>query len=185
MIAALGDDESDRVVAATALQAVRPWPQQALHFVHVLDVPAAQAGGDGFSEGAPPGVEELCRWGHAYLEGFTHRCGEALGRPVRGHLLFGGPAAEIMKLAKRLRASLLVLGTREVGPATRWSIGSTAHTLLHRAPCSVLLARPPAYEAEEGDEISACPDCLWAEASSCGVTPRCWRHARDESNLCL
>lgn len=186
MIAAVGDDESDRVVAAAALQAVRPWPQQRLHFVHVLDVPlGAQADGDAFSEGAPPGIDELCRWGHAYLEGFARRCGEALGRPVGRHLLFGTPAVEITKLAQRLRASLLVVGTREAGSTARGPIGSTAHALFHRAPCSMLLARPPAYEAEAGDASAACPDCLWAEAFSCGATPRCWRHARGESNLCL
>ncbi len=180
VLAAIGDDESDQIVTATALQAAHLWPDGVLHLVHVVDVlPIAQGARARPSEWPHPGIDDVRRRGHDYVERFRQTAAEALGRPVKGHLLFGAPAAEILKLARHLRAGLLVVGTREVGSLTRLLMGSTAHSLLHRAPCSVLLARAPAYVAEEGADVEedVCPDCLWAEASSCGATPRCPRHA--------
>jgi nucleotide-binding universal stress UspA family protein len=168
LLAAIGNDEADQIVTAMALQATRLWPGAELHLVHVVDVlPVAQAAVAGAAaEWSYPGVDDR----------FVRSAGEALGRPVTGHLLVGAPVAEIVRLAGELRATLLVVGTRELGPLTRFLVGSVAEALLHKAPCSVLLARTPRYAAEDRPG-EVCPGCLQAEAASGGATLRCTRHA--------
>ncbi len=180
VLAALGDDEADQMVAAMALQVVRLWPEASLHLAHVIDaLPVAQAAvAASPCEWSYPGLDEMRDQGHAYVERFVRSIGKALGRPVEGHLLFGPPVAEIVGLANRVRARLIVVGTRDVGRLARFLVGSTAEALMHKAPCSVLLARPSKYPAEaarDGGEV--CADCLRAEAESCGATLRCPRHA--------
>jgi nucleotide-binding universal stress UspA family protein len=178
LLAAIGNDKADQIVTAMALQATRLWPGAELHLVHVVDVlPVAQAAvASKAAEWSYPGIEDIRRQGSDYLDRFVRSAGEALGRPVTGHLLFGSPAAEIAQLSGELRASLLVVGARDLGRVTRWLVGSVAEALLRRAPCSVLLARAPKYAAEE-HVGEVCPDCLQAEASSAGATLRCARHA--------
>jgi universal stress protein A len=178
LLAAIGDDEADQLVTALALQATRLWPGAELHLVHVVDVlPVAQAAvASTAAEWSYPGLEDIRRQGGDYLNRFVRSAGEALGRPVTGHLLFGAPVIEIVRLTGELRASLLVVGTRDLARVTRWLVGSVAEVLLRRAPCSVLLARAPKHAAEEHTG-EVCPDCLQAEASSAGSTLRCARHA--------
>lgn len=178
LLAAIGNDEDDQIVTAIALQAARLWPGGSLHLVHVIDVLPVAEVVVASSDWSYPGIDTLRRQGSDYLQRFTLAAGEALGRAVPGHLLFGAPVAQIVELANRLRATLLVVGTREVSSLTRLLMGSTARALLHKAPCSVLLARVPKYDAKAQHHASeVCPACLEAEATSCGATRRCVPHA--------
>jgi nucleotide-binding universal stress UspA family protein len=179
VLAAIGNDDTAQTVTAMAVQAARLWPDGELHLAHVIDMlPVVQATVACPSDWTYPGIDDLRRQSDDYLSRFTRPAGEALGRRVTGHLLAGTPAAELMRLANELRASLLVVGTRDVGSLTRLLMGSTAQTLLRHAPCSVLVARAPQYADERpSDESDVCPDCLQAEATSCGATLRCPRHA--------
>ncbi|MCU0687749.1 MAG: universal stress protein, partial [Polyangiaceae bacterium] len=179
VLAALGDDEADQMVAAMALQATHLWPDTTLHLVHVIDVlPVAQAAvAAAPCEWSYPGIDDIRRQGHDYVERFVRSTGAALGSPVEGHLLFGGPVEGILSLASRLRANLLVVGARDVSRLTRFLIGSKADALVHKAPCAVLIARPPKYAAHVAPAGEICPDCLQAEADSGGATLRCPRHA--------
>jgi nucleotide-binding universal stress UspA family protein len=58
----------------------------------------------------------------------------------------GIPRRKIPELAARERASLVVVGSRGLD-GTR-AIGSTSERVAHQAPCSVLIARPPAATDE-------------------------------------
>lgn len=53
----------------------------------------------------------------------------------------GDPATAILDVAEREEAGLIVLGTRGLGIAERWLIGSVSDKVLHHAHCSVLVAR--------------------------------------------
>lgn len=53
----------------------------------------------------------------------------------------GDPATAILDVAEREQAGLIVLGTRGLGIAERWLIGSVSDKVLHHAHCSVLVAR--------------------------------------------
>ena len=56
-----------------------------------------------------------------------------------------GPAsAEIIAEAESWDADLVVIGTRGHGLLKRLLLGSTARTVLHHAPMSVLIVRPSA-----------------------------------------
>jgi len=53
-------------------------------------------------------------------------------------LAIGSPAEEILKVARRQRADLVVLGTRGMGRAARLLLGSTADAVLRHARLPVL-----------------------------------------------
>lgn len=53
----------------------------------------------------------------------------------------GDPATVILDVAEKKSADLIVMGTRGLGTAERWLIGSVSDKVLHHARCSVLVAR--------------------------------------------
>lgn len=53
----------------------------------------------------------------------------------------GDPAASIVDEAQKEGIDLIVMGTRGLGTAERWLLGSVSTKVLHHAPCSVLVAR--------------------------------------------
>ena len=56
-------------------------------------------------------------------------------------LELGDPADEIVALAEDLEGSLIVMGSRGLGPVERLVLGSVAEGVVHRAPCPVLVVR--------------------------------------------
>lgn len=59
---------------------------------------------------------------------------------VREELLSGHAADEIAKLAKSEQVDLVSIGARGMNGLERFLLGSTSERVLHRAPCSVLVA---------------------------------------------
>lgn len=57
----------------------------------------------------------------------------------------GSPASCLLAAVESEHATLLVLGTHSLGRAAGIVLGSVTTRLLHRAPCSVLVARAPAH----------------------------------------
>jgi nucleotide-binding universal stress UspA family protein len=58
-----------------------------------------------------------------------------------GHLEFGDPTEEIVRLAAELPADLIVVGhKRQTSLAARWWHSSIGATLLEQSPCSILVA---------------------------------------------
>ncbi len=53
----------------------------------------------------------------------------------------GDPATAILDEADRRDAGLIVLGTRGLGDAERWLLGSVSTKVVHHARCSVLVVR--------------------------------------------
>lgn len=56
-------------------------------------------------------------------------------------LVHGSPYREIVKLARRLEADLIVVGASEGGALQRTLLGSTADRAVRKAPCPVLVVR--------------------------------------------
>ena len=56
----------------------------------------------------------------------------------------GAPASCLLAAVESERATLAVVGTHGLGRAAGLLLGSVATRMLHRAPCSVLVARSPA-----------------------------------------
>jgi nucleotide-binding universal stress UspA family protein len=63
------------------------------------------------------------------------------GFSAKGIVLFGPPGAELVTLAARERANLIVVGSRSGRSAHEYFMGSVADTVVKHAPCSVLVYR--------------------------------------------
>lgn len=73
------------------------------------------------------------------LERFVGRTlGSRQSQRARVVVAIGNPAEEILKVAKRQRGDLVVLGTSGMGRAARMLLGSTADAVLRRARLPVL-----------------------------------------------
>jgi nucleotide-binding universal stress UspA family protein len=79
---------------------------------------------------------------HEFVQGATGSTTD-----VHGLVALGDPAREIRRTATRLRADVIVLGTRGLGNARRLFFGSTAGRVLRAAPCAVLAVPPLARAA--------------------------------------
>lgn len=80
-------------------------------------------------------------------ESALERATEILGDRARTRFVNGFAAQALLREIERLDASALVIGTHGHRRATEILIGGVAGELLHTAPCSVLVARPPADSA--------------------------------------
>ena len=69
------------------------------------------------------------------------------GVTARGLLVPGEPAAEIVRLAERERADMVVVGTHGRSGLAHVLIGSVAERVVRRAPCPVLTVRHRAAAA--------------------------------------
>lgn len=81
---------------------------------------------------------------------------EAEGPEPRVELHKGVPSRVIAKVAKKVRADVLVMGAVTHGGVPGLLIGSTAETVLARVQCAVLTVKPEGFrtpvELEEGEE---------------------------------
>jgi nucleotide-binding universal stress UspA family protein len=88
--------------------------------------------------------------GHV-LEELEAAAEDGLGRaaaevkPANAHLLAGEPAPRLLDEIERANATLVAVGPRGHSRAAGILLGGVAARLLHEAPCSVLLARPPQF----------------------------------------
>jgi len=83
----------------------------------------------------------------AYKAEIRRRFYEALGRHGisrnRAHLLCGEPAIELPRIARSLRAGLVVMGAMSRSGLKRIFIGNTAEQVLDSLQSDVLIVRPP------------------------------------------
>ena len=63
------------------------------------------------------------------------------GIPMRCEVIEGQPATEIVELAQRLPADVVVIGTHGRTGIGHLLLGSVAERVLRRAPCPVLIVR--------------------------------------------
>jgi nucleotide-binding universal stress UspA family protein len=67
---------------------------------------------------------------------------------VRGALLSGAPAEEIIKFLRDGRFDLVAMGTHGRKGLKRLVLGSVAERVVREAPCTVLVVRPERFESE-------------------------------------
>lgn len=65
----------------------------------------------------------------------------ARGITARTRLAMGEPADVVVDVAEEEKAELIILGTRGLNLAKRIVMGSVSSSVLHHAPCSVLVVR--------------------------------------------
>ena len=112
----------------------RPWPSGSRFFLlHVLDPLRFVK--------APislPGVKDAAR---AELENLKERLVNA-GWKTETDVVLGHPRSAIGEYARSWKADLVMVGANDLNLVTRLLLGSTAHSVLRRAPCSVEIVRP-------------------------------------------
>jgi universal stress protein E len=64
---------------------------------------------------------------------------------ARRHLVTGNPIEEIPKVARALRAGVVVMGAVSRSGLRRVFIGNTAERVLNALPCDVLVVKPPGF----------------------------------------
>jgi nucleotide-binding universal stress UspA family protein len=67
----------------------------------------------------------------------------AAGRAAEGEVREGDPAGELVRAVHDLAGDLIVVGSRGHVGLSRLVLGSVAHSVLHHAPCSVMVVRRP------------------------------------------
>jgi nucleotide-binding universal stress UspA family protein len=63
------------------------------------------------------------------------------GAHVTGEVLFGSPESRIVEAAEKLPADLIVVGSHGYNRWERLLLGSVSDSVVHHAPCSVLVVR--------------------------------------------
>jgi nucleotide-binding universal stress UspA family protein len=63
------------------------------------------------------------------------------GPAISGDLLFGSPESRIVEAAEQLPADLIIVGSHGYNRWERLLLGSVSDSVVHHAPCSVLVVR--------------------------------------------
>lgn len=117
-------------------------PDARIHFCHVVGRSAIEAE----SHDEPSVIDGALKKLHAWV---TEKAGEGtpLGMQIHLEVAIGAePADELVQVAVDTEADLLLLGTHHRKAVARMVLGSVAEKVLHRAPCSVLIAQTPHFE---------------------------------------
>jgi nucleotide-binding universal stress UspA family protein len=135
----LATDGSEEVVLATATAAdVAERTGSELHVVHVGELrPVYHPEMRGYLAR----YEQLREDAQHLLEGQVDEIESAGGTVARAHLRMGHPDTEIVGLAGRLGAGLIVVGSRGRGPLRRALMGSVSDSVVRHAHCPVLVVR--------------------------------------------
>jgi nucleotide-binding universal stress UspA family protein len=168
VLAALDGQLSDRV-ALVAARLTAGIAGGELHLVHVIDL--ALPGGIETTDAIADSRTRLQQAG-AIARG-AHE-----GRVI-AHLAAGDPCHEILEVADRLKADLVLVGIHGRKGLDRILMGSVAEHVVRNASCPVLVVREKDYHAELTPEIEPpCTECVAAQLASHGATMWCVRHSQ-------
>lgn len=142
VLLALGEDPVvARTVLATSLRLCLGVANSQLHVVHVVDVLPGAEGAIRSPDGEYAGAAALRAAAEERLAAAVRAAEDTFARPVRAHLEFGRPGAQVIEVATRIQPDFVVLGAVDHPVWERILFGSTADHVLRHAPCSVVLAR--------------------------------------------
>jgi nucleotide-binding universal stress UspA family protein len=113
-----------------------------LYLVAVMAPPMAMVAVDAWAYSPTSDSEEKAQY-QSVLDVGVNRLREA-GLEVQGEVVIGNSVDEIVHVANRVRAELIVLGHKHLESwAARWWRGSVSKSLIEVAPCSVLIVITP------------------------------------------
>jgi nucleotide-binding universal stress UspA family protein len=169
------------VAITTALERTERGRAVHIHLVHAMPLPAD--GGLPLVATMPPLVEDLRAGLMKLADELTKPLVAARGGVapetlhVVTHLSYGDPAHEIVDVADRYDAELIIVGTHGRRGLSRLLLGSVAENVVRLSPTPVLVVRP--VHAEEDVKIEPlCPDCAKARKDSNNEAWWCDRHSQ-------
>ncbi len=120
-----------------------------LHVYHGYDpMPEIARAGAFALAPAPLPLEDINRRvARAHREAFEQLLAGRACPESRQHLLAGNPVEILPALARKLAASLVVMGAVARGRLEHASVGSTAERVLDHLPCDVLVVKPPGFDS--------------------------------------
>lgn len=118
------------------------WSRAQLFLVAVMPVVLPLVGNEGISYSPEAEAEEAERY-RQVLDAGVQRLRQT-GLEVTGELAIGSSVDEIVKVARRVQAELIVVGHKHLESwAQRWWRGSVSKALIEVSPCSVLVVITP------------------------------------------
>jgi nucleotide-binding universal stress UspA family protein len=119
-------------------QEIGQWSQAQLYLVAVMPPPVALIAGEAWAYSPAADSEEKAHY-QTVLDGGVSRLRQA-GLEVHGEVVIGISVDEIVRVAEKVRAELIVVGHKHLASwAARWWRGSVSKSLIEFAPCSVLV----------------------------------------------
>lgn len=140
ILLATDSSEEATLAAKTAVDIAQKTGSE-LHIVHARSVPVyIDPSSDRVSD--VWGAEETVK-GEAQqlLATQAEQIKAAGGTVTETHVRLGGPAQEIVNLAEKLDAGLIVVGSRGLGGVRRALMGSVSDSVVRHAHCPVLVVR--------------------------------------------
>jgi len=175
VLAAIDDGAMGDPTGAAAARYASAARGAELHFVYV--VPWAPESPTVAERKAALDASGLIEDGRKRLEEAAKRAGYA--ERVVCHVAIGEPAREILQMAARINADVIITGTHGRKGLSRAFLGSVAEHVVRGASCPVLVFRDKDYRRTLAPEIDPpCPDCLEVQAASGGTKTWCERHSR-------
>lgn len=143
IVAAIAWDATADPLWTKAEMLLRSIADAKLHLVHVVGREAVRAENHGESL-----VDEAMKRLHEWV---ASKAGTDSPFASQIHLdvAIGNPAEEIVQIAVDHGADLLLVGTHGRTGVAKLVLGSVAEQVLHKAPCSVLIARPDDFEGRQ------------------------------------
>jgi nucleotide-binding universal stress UspA family protein len=152
------DGSREAELAATTAAALAEKTGSELHLVHVFGIAPwypiypEVTDLDGIEREEPMLEEDLERTSEQrareILDTEVERTRSAGGTVAQAHLREGGVAPQIVALAEDIRAGLIVLGSRGLGPLKRALMGSVSDSVVRHAHCPVMVVRDGEREGD-------------------------------------
>ncbi|HEY1955643.1 MAG TPA: universal stress protein [Polyangiaceae bacterium] len=174
VLAAIDDSAMADPTGAAAARYANAARGAELHFVYV--VPWAPEAPTAAERAAALDASGLIEGGRQRLEAVAQHVG--YDSRIVCHVALGDPAREILQLAARIEADLVITGTHGRRGFARAMLGSVAEHVVRGASCPVLVFRAKDYHRTLAPEIDPpCPDCLQVQSATGGTEMWCARHA--------
>lgn len=119
-----------------------------LHCLFVVDEPANYWVGVGSVGPLGPTTEELLDKARMKMSAFARDHLEDLGSPAVTRVASGKPFVEIVRHAREIEATMIVMSTHGRTGLSHALLGSTTETVVRKAPCPVLVIRNPEVKFE-------------------------------------
>ncbi len=145
IVVAVDGSEHSRESAEFAATMVEKYEIPEVILIHVVPTTAIYEGVDVWRVNVMSFLEEH---GSKVLEEAKELM-EAGGIEVEAVLTHGDPGSQIVKLARKREADLIIMGSRGITGLASVFLGSVGERVARNAPCSVLIIRGDAFWAEE------------------------------------
>lgn len=144
LVATDGTKQGEQAIAA--LSNFKLSESDELRLVSVVDMAVPMA--IDVYGGYLPDTSELERAARGNAEKVLHSALEATNKiladtrvAISTELLFGSPESRIVEAAEQMQADLIIVGSHGYNRWERLLLGSVSDSVVHHAPCSVLIVR--------------------------------------------